>query len=236
VKEDDMKTNTFKTNTLFAVVITALSELYGQGTFQNLGFENPLLPLIPDGSFQVPATNALPGWRAYLGNFEVDRVVYNTVSLGAAAVSLQSSSSTVPPIVGNYSVLLQSSVGVEPTTAAVGQVGQIPATAMSLRFYGATAMQVTFAGQILSLIELGTGPNYQVVGADISTFAGQAGELKFLMPRLGPIGNMSASYLDNIAFSNQPVPEPSAVPVFGLGLLLLFGAGRIPKFQGHHRG
>ena len=81
-------------------------------------------------------------------------------------------------------------------------------------------MQVTFAGQLLSLFELGSGPSYQIVGADVSAFAGQTGELKFLMPRFGPVGNMSASYLDNIQFSNQPIPEPSAFYLIGLGALI----------------
>lgn len=172
----------------------------GQGTFVNLNFElaNPILLVgSPYYPYAVASSNGIPQWTAYLGTNAVNSLFLNTVSIGAAAVSLQSNS-----IAGNYSILLQSSVGVDPTTAAVGQTGQIPSTSLSLRFYGATAMQVTFAGQLLSLIEIGIGPNYQIVGADISAFAGQTGELKFLMPRLGPVGNMSASYLDNIAFSN----------------------------------
>jgi len=80
-------------------------------------------------------------------------------------------------------------------------------------------MQVTFGGQLLSLVELGTGPRYQVVGADISAFAGQTGELKFLMAWPGTPGSRNGSFLDNIEFST--IPEPCALAVAGLGAALL---------------
>ena len=81
-------------------------------------------------------------------------------------------------------------------------------------------MQVTFIGQLLTLFLLGTGPNYQIVGADISGFAGQTGELKFLMPDLTPAGS-SSSYLDNIQFSTQSIPEPNTLGLFAIGTLFL---------------
>lgn len=189
---------------------------YSQGSFVNLNFENPILPLTPVG-FEVPIANAIPGWTGSLGN----RVYYNTVSIGAAAISLQGPGSPFPPIAGNYSVVLQSAFGVAPDgTAAVGQIGQIPSTALSLRFYGDTNMQVTFIGHLLTLFELGRGTDYQIVGADISGFAGQTGELKFLMPDLTPVGS-SSSYLDNIQFSTQSIPEPGTVGLFAIGTLFL---------------
>ena len=215
-----MKSNIARISVQIVTLTIGALNLYGQGTFQNLDFENPVLPLIRDSSFEVPITNALPGWAGYLGVFQVDRVVYNTVSLGAAAISLQGPGSGLPAIAGNYSVVLQSAFGVAPDgTAAVGQTGQIPVTARSLRFYGSTDMQVTFIGQSLTLFGLGIGPNYQIVGADISGFAGQTGELKFLIPDLTPLGSTS-SYLDNIVFSSQSIPEPSVLGLFGLGALL----------------
>jgi len=193
-----------------------------QEAFQNLNFEmaNPI-PLVdsPYYPHAVASSNGIPNWTVYLGASTTDWLFLNTVSLGAAAISLQSSTSDFPPIAGNYSVGIQSSVGVEPTSAAVGQIGQIPATAKSLRFYGSTAMQVTFGGQLLSLVELGTGPRYQVVGADISAFAGQTGELKFLMAWPGTPGSRNGSFLDNIEFST--IPEPCALAVAGLGAALL---------------
>lgn len=203
---------------VFLFAIRAL----GQGTFQNLDFESANVSAFPRGS--VPIANAMPGWVGYLGVISTSTVFYDDVSIGGAAISLQSTNSilapNVSPIAGRYSALLQSSVGIEPSTAAVAQTGQIPATAASLQFYGASFMLVTFGGQLLPLVELGTGPGYQIMGADISAFAGQTGELKFSVPRTGPIGVMTSSYLDNIFFSNQQVPEPSAFGLIGLGALL----------------
>ncbi len=81
-------------------------------------------------------------------------------------------------------------------------------------------MQVTFIGHLLTLFELGRGTDYQIVGADISGFAGQTGELKFLMPDLTPVGS-SSSYLDNIQFSTQSIPEPGTLGLFAIGTLFL---------------
>jgi hypothetical protein len=203
---------------LVALSLASPLAVLSQGTFQNLDFESAKVSGYSTGG--VPITDALPGWRGYLGISETSIVFYNTVSLGAAAISLQGPGSLFPPIAGNYSVGLQSAFGVAPDgTAAVGQTGQIPSTALSLRFYGDTNMQVTFIGQLLTLFLLGTGPNYQIVGADISGFAGQTGELKFLMPDLTPVGS-SSSYLDNIVFSNQTIPEPNTLGLFAVGALL----------------
>lgn len=207
---------------LCAVALTLTESVPAQGTFQDLNFESAKpIPLIgsPYYPYAVATSNAIPGWRSYLGVNETFEVLYDTVTIGGAAATLQSSTSSYPAIAGNYSVALLSSVGVQPTTAAVAQTGQIPATAASLQFYGASFMQVTFAGQLLPLVELGTGPSYQIMGADISAFAGQTGELKFLVPHTGPIGVMTSSYLDNIVFSSQQIPEPSAISLFGLAAL-----------------
>ncbi len=46
-------------------VLLAAGDAVGQGTFQNLDFEHPLLPLIPDAVSTVPAASALPGWAVY---------------------------------------------------------------------------------------------------------------------------------------------------------------------------
>ncbi len=40
-------------------------------------------------------------------------------------------------------------------------------------------MQVTFIGQLLTLFELGTGPDDQIVAADISGFAGDLANCSF---------------------------------------------------------
>jgi|ERR1051326_5108 hypothetical protein len=184
------------------------AQAYAQGTFANLDFESPILPLNPDPFFMVPTSSAVPHWTVYIGNNPVSTMVYNTVNLGAAGVSLQSSSSIFPPIQGNYSVILQPSSGGIPTTAAIAQTGEIPSWAKSLIFYGAPDLQASFQGASLGLTELDSRPAYDVFAADISAFAGQTGEMRFTMPNL-PFPSMS--YLDNIQFSSQPVPEPGTL-------------------------
>ncbi|HEY9170869.1 MAG TPA: hypothetical protein VI136_01135, partial [Verrucomicrobiae bacterium] len=58
-----------------------------QGTFQNLGFEFPVTPLVPlPGAYPyVPITDALPAWQGYLGNNPENLVLYNTLLNEAAA-------------------------------------------------------------------------------------------------------------------------------------------------------
>lgn len=214
-----MKTSFYITLSLIVGLTSRSLTGWSQGTFVNLDFEAPMLPLTPDPFFQVPITNALPGWTGYLGASEVDQVVYNTVSLGAAAISLHDHGSLWSPVQGNYSVMLQPSIPGLQTSVAVGQTGQIPSTAMSLSFYGTPSMQVTFAGQPISLVTLSTTSEYFVRAGDISHFAGQTGELRFLQP-VAPLGSVMA-WLDNIQFSAEPVPEPGALGLFALGGLLL---------------
>jgi hypothetical protein len=192
-----------------------------QGTFRNLDFERPVLPLNPDLEFQVPITNGLPGWRGYIGGSPVDRVLYNTIALDAAAISLQNPSSPgfqgFPAVQGSYYVLLQGSSVFAPTaSAAIGQTGFIPATAKSLIFWGyAGPDNVSFKGQTLSLIQAGATTHYNIYEADISGFAGQTGQLLFTAPP----GYWDT--IDNIQFSSIPVPEPSEIALAVMGALVL---------------
>ena len=192
---------------------------YSQG-FVNLRFESPVLPLVPDGGFQVPIANALPGWTGYIGGSQVSSVAYNAVSLGAPSISLHGTNSTHPPIQGNYSVLFQPYA----STVAIGQVGQIPSNANSLQFYsGSGSLQVTFAGQAIPLVQLGSTSRYLILGGDISAWAGTSGELRFTLPSIQ--FSYADPFLDNILFSTQSIPEPSIYSLLGCGVLL-FGAAR----------
>src|SRR2546422_521560 len=77
---------------------------HAQGSFVNLDFEDPILPLTPV-AFMVPITNALPGWTGYVGEYQVDSVGYNGVSYGSSpAISLQGPGSLQPVLQGSYSV------------------------------------------------------------------------------------------------------------------------------------
>lgn len=99
-------------------------------------------------------------------------------------------------------------------SAAIGQTGLIPLDALSLTFWG-YASDVSFAGQALSLVVLGTTPDYYIYGADISAFAGQTGQILFTARP------QTLSIIDNIQFSTIAVPEPGAFVLAALGCLLL---------------
>ena len=88
--------------------------------------------------------------------------------------------------------------------------------AQSLRFYGAMSLEVTFAGQPLTLIKTGDGIRYDKIAADISAYAGQTGELRFTSSNLQIT---TFDYLDAIRFSPVAVPEPNTVALLALGLL-----------------
>lgn len=174
---------------------------HAQGTFVNLDFEHPVLPLVPGG---VPMSKAFPGWSA----FGTTVVAYDTISLGGAAISLQDSGSAFYlQLQGSYSALLQGSSAGPATSAAISQTGQLPTDAASIHFWAAPVsnMQVTMDGQLIPLFLLSSTPTYNILGGDISMFAGQTRELRFTA-----LAN-NGGYFDNVQFSNQPVPEPSTI-------------------------
>jgi hypothetical protein len=204
--------------------LCGLLALRGQGTFQNLNFEDATI--VPIGSPPyVVASSAIPGWTAYIGNTTVSSIAYNTVAIGSPMVSIHDSASSIfQPLQGSYAVALQHSVGGTPSTAAIGRTGQLPLNTVSIIFSASgslisslsslTQLQVTFAGNAIPLIELGTVSGWSVLGGDLSVYAGQTGELCFTaLPTYGAIT------LDNIQFSTSPIPEPSLV------WLLLVGGG-----------
>src|ERR1700682_375819 len=90
--------------TVFAVfLLVGKREALSQGTFANLDFEHPILPLVEGADGRVSISNAMPGWTGYLGGFPTDRVGYDTVAGGDAAISLHDSISLFfPPIQGDY--------------------------------------------------------------------------------------------------------------------------------------
>src|SRR5689334_6349274 len=92
---------------------------FGQG-FVNLDFESANVSGFSTGN--VPITNALPGWNAYIGESQIDVVLYNTATIGGAGVSLQGPGSPLPYVIaGNYSVLLQGN-SLFPVSAAIAQI------------------------------------------------------------------------------------------------------------------
>ena len=107
-------------------------------------------------------------------------------------------------------MLLQPSFPGGAVLASIGQVGTIPATARSMQFYAQGFPAVVFGGQQLGLVTLATTPTYSIFAADVSAFANQTGELLFT----------GSTTLDNIYFSSTAVPEPGALALGILGLIM----------------
>jgi hypothetical protein len=101
-----------------------------------------------------------------------------------------------------------------PTAASIGQTGQIPLDTVSLLFYLSlnSSIQVTFNGQIIPLVQTGSTANYVIMDGNISSFAGQTGQLLFTA-----LPNVGYGLIDNIQFSTTPVPEPSTLGLTALG-------------------
>jgi hypothetical protein len=194
---------------------------FGQGTFRNLDFEQATIvfdPTSPSAPYAVYASNAIPGWTAYLGTTPQPDIIYDTITLGSAAVSIHDTNDTHYPVLqGVYDILLQPFSGGAPVTAGIGQTGQIPLGSQSLRFFGNefNVISADFAGTPIPLAQVGISSNGVVWAGDISAFAGQTGELRFTATPGG------GGLLDNIFFSTQPAPEPSTFVLLIVGAVLL---------------
>jgi hypothetical protein len=194
-----------------------------QQGFINLDFELANLPSIPAGQSGglVPITSALPGWNGYIGDLQITQVLHNDVTIGDASVDIFGPFLDPSGILeGSYSVLLQSGGALpSPFSAAIGQIGSVRADAQLLQFKAGlgSIFTLSFAGQSLTPIALSSGPNYTLYGADIASFAGQTGELRFTAP-YDP-SRPNGLLLDSISFS--AVPEPSVLALSALGVLLL---------------
>ena len=223
----------------FAVVVIAgWRNVSGQG-FANLHFESTTITTVHfPGGDRYTAT--VPGWAWNTFNSvngDPNSVALDDIALDAPAVTLQDSMSPFfPAIEGSYSILLQGGTtagGLAYGTngASIFQTGQIPLSSQSLIYLGWAAVQVAFNGQILSPIAIGNGAGYTVWGVDVSTYAGQSGELRFTSPW------HSTGILDGIRFSSTPIPEPSAVGIWSVCILFfVWTAKRLNKKSGANGG
>jgi hypothetical protein len=203
------------------VAVFATQRVHPQGAFVNLDFEQAIAPLVPDEGGTVPIARALPGWTGYVGGSQVSWVVYDSRAIDAASISvIDRSSQFRQPLQGNYSAwLMGSTIFAGQQAAAIAQIGQIPVDANSIlfstTFLPAFLPELTFAGQTIPLIELDANTGYITVGGDVSLFAGDTGELRFTA---GP-GN--AGLLDSIEFSAVAIPEPTAMVLSLMGVLIV---------------
>ncbi len=196
--------------TIIMIMFIKIHGVLGQG-FVNMDFESANLSGYSAGS--VPTSNAIPGWTAYIGGMTLANINYNIGIGGGIQVSVIGTNA----FQGNYCVLLQGEVSTsvnEP--ASIGQTGTIPGTAQSLIFWGFGPGVVSFNGQILPLTVLSYTANYDILGINISPYAGQTGQLLFTSTHYGVSTGFS---IDNIQFSSSPIPEPGIVSLFALGSL-----------------
>jgi hypothetical protein len=217
----------------FVVLVSVLPAL-GQG-FINLDFEQStvLTTIYPSscGDFAYGTAN-LSGWNAsgwgvqnnYAGGTMIN---YNRPPLDSPGLSLVTPAFTdgpSPALDGQYSVfLLGGDVPGFLYPASIGQTAQIPLTAKSIDFLAAgfimphITLEVTFNGNLLSLIALQGNPSYWLFGADISAYAGTTGHLLFTQPLLS-----GSTVIDDITFSTSQIPEPSVATLLELGIVLLY--------------
>jgi hypothetical protein len=202
-----------------------------QETFQNLDFElaNPVSAHDPGQPSAVTVASALPDWTLYCGTLQQTEVFQNTYSLGQAAGDIFGPNypdAGAPPngtpgtIDGNYTAVIQAGTQNFNTfvSTSLEQAGMIPAGDNSLTFkawaYATTSFSVSFAGNNLPLLNLGTGPNYTLYGADISAYAGQTGLLDFTANAQSAPSLLA---LDGITFSPNTIPDPNTLALVFLG-------------------
>lgn len=208
------------------ILLSGLINAVGQG-FGNLNFERSTIHT--DGE-----TATLEGWTVYGFPYaNSSDVWFNTIALDAPAVTLQGTNSLCcPAIQGRYSVLLQGGTfagGMVYNTngASVFQTGQIPVTSQLLTYWAGPTIGVSFNGQPLSAVALGSTASYTVWGVDVSAYAGQTGELRFTAPW------QRGGMLDAIQFSATAIPEPSTLALGSICVLCLFAlVKRAPTYSG----
>jgi hypothetical protein len=191
----------------------------------NLDFEQSTI-LSTSPTFWAPdsGTANVLGWNAsasygLVANYSRGTVLnYNSEPLDSAGVSLVGTDYSRPAIQGQYSIWMTSGTEyVHGESAAIWQIGQIPATAKSITYWGLwyDSFEISFNAHVLSFNTIHTDANYSVFGADISAYAGQTGELLFA-------ANPGYGMIDNIQFSPSAIPEPSVLSTSSICILLLY--------------
>ncbi|MGO8701814.1 MAG: hypothetical protein ACLQVY_29375 [Limisphaerales bacterium] len=204
----------------------------GQGTFQNLDFEEADVSGDHVNSL-VATSSAFPFWQAFYDTTPATEVWYDSISTGAPLISIVDGQAG-PVIQGNYSAYLFSA---SSTVTTLSQTGLVPVGAQSIQmeaseYFG--SFFVLLGGQAVNMVAIQSFPNYTLYGGNISAWAGQFATLSITEGLPTGLPHQSPSYLelDNITFSPNAVtatPEPSTVALTALeGLLFALYRRLVP--------
>jgi hypothetical protein len=195
---------------LFAVVLAGIASAWpglAQNLFRNLDFERAVIVPLEGNAKEVATTNGLPNWTAYTWDGRDYSIHYNEIALDSPAVSIHDTNSQWAPILqGQYTLALQYSQFFN-VAAMIAQTGWVPLSAKSLRFTttrgeAPSLLAATLGGTQVGFTLLGAAPGGGFIwAADVSAFAGQSVELRFL----------GTGYLDDIKFSSQPILRPPSL-------------------------
>ncbi len=222
--------------------------------FQNLGFDeantNNVIDL-GDGAFFGFTTELLPGWTLLSGGGTEPVIGLNAFGTGHGYATIASTNGQSSfniliidgyPMSGPYHLHLSPSIDRDTgefLLYSLMQTGDVPLDAVSLRFvnYGNPFAVYLNGNEIALTYDYVPGPFFfdlfpAFVAGDISAFAGQTVELKFVT-LTAP--QYSLNGLDGIFFSTVPIPEPSTYALLLLGVVsvacvrrLRFRASRSP--------
>lgn len=205
--------------------------------FQNLGFDNANTNNVSQFGPYGPANEMLPSWQLFLGANSEPFVGLNVVAAGPGYSTLESPINPMGfPVDGLYSLaLIPLYLGPDPSLFrpyTLIQNGDVPPGSLSVRFvnYGVPVDLYVNGSLVPLLYDYGPvvpDPNARLanVSGDISAFAGQNVELKFVTTFTTTTAYVNG--LDNISFS--AIPEPAIMAPLALGALLLFTARRAPS-------
>jgi hypothetical protein len=218
----------------------------GAAPFQNLGFDaantNNLMPAFPPSPYpnvdigSGTTADLLPGWQMFSGTNAVTQNVWvnlNPAGLGLRSLYNRFNSPTPGPFAERYPVDGLYSFGMFPWAAigepyvpyTLSQVGEVPTDAQSLHFVIFGSPFELRLNDIVVPVTYDYGPEPQnpntrraTALADVSAFAGQTVELRFITLDTGGIDTF-INGIDSIVF--VPVPEPGTGALVGGGLCLL---------------
>jgi len=227
---------------LIFLFIQCPARIRAQNSFQNLDFEQGNANGYANYS-EVPIAIALPGWsgQAFIPGLPSYNpppeafAVYNFLSLGGNGLGLLDSNwagnrAYIPvPLQGNYSLVINGGGG---NAEVLSQTGLVPVGTSSITIEVAThsdLFTLALGGQNVYLQALATYPTYTLYGGDVSAFAGKMESLAItVLP-----GNPNSTYIDNLQFLTQPVPEPSTLVLASCNGFALWAAYRRRLWNGN---